>query len=456
VHCGSKDIEQDPDVLDTWFSSALWPFSTLGWPEETLDYRYFYPTTMMETAYDILFFWVARMIMFGLEFTGDIPFSQVYLHGLIRDGHGKKMSKSNDNVIDPLIVMDEMGTDALRFTLLVGSTPGKDSNVSTKQVEPNRNFVNKVWNASRFIITSLDKVKALPTSEPAWTLADSWIWARLQRLVRDVERLFQSYQYGEAGRQIYDFFWSEFADWYLEIAKLQLLEGIDRAYFTANTLVRVLDICLRMLHPFIPFITEEIWGNLRRSLADSPLASISSEWANGLIISSWPDPRPVEGWEDSCITDFNLIQESIRSIRNIRSEKDVKPGKRIPALLAAGEKTIIFQNQKDIISALAQVDPEKFEITTQLPPKQENQIAIAFGPVEIYLPLEGLIDTGAEQERLGKALSEAETQVNRLEQLLSSSFAQRAPVEIIQKEREKLASYRETADKVRKQLKALE
>ena len=456
AHCGSKNITQDPDVLDTWFSSALWPFSTLGWPDETPDYRYFYPTTMMETAYDILFFWVARMIMFGLEFTGNIPFSEVYLHGLVRDEHGKKMSKSNDNIIDPLIVMDEMGTDALRFTLLVGSTPGKDSNLSTKQVEPNRNFVNKVWNASRFIITSLDKVTAGPSSEPEWTLADSWIWARVQALVRDVERLFQSYQYGEAGRQIYDFFWSEFADWYLEIAKLQLLEGGDRAYYTASTLVRVLDLALRLLHPFVPFITEEVWGHLRQTLAGSPLASIASTWSEALIITSWPEPRPVEGWEDACIADFSLIQEAIRSIRNIRAEKDVRPGRRIPALLAAGEKTSIFRDQQKIISALAQVDPEKLEISTSLPPRQENQIALAFGPVEIYLPLEGLVDTGAERERLNKALAEAEGQVSRLEQLLSGSFAQKAPAEIVQKERQKLNSYRETADKVRRQLEALE
>jgi valyl-tRNA synthetase len=456
AHCGSTNIEQDPDVLDTWFSSALWPFSTLGWPEETPDYRYFYPTTMMETGYDILFFWVARMIMFGLEFTGNIPFSQIYLHGIIRDESGKKMGKSNNNVIDPIIIMDKMGTDALRFSLLVGTTPGKDMNVNTKQVEPSRNFINKVWNASRFIITSLDKITAPAISEPEWTLADSWIWARVQQLIRDVERLFQSYQFGEAGRQIYDFFWSEFADWYIEVAKLQLLEGGDRAYYTANTLVRVLDLCLRLLHPYTPFITEEIWGNLRNAVLGTHLSDLAADWADGLIISSWPEIRHAESWENECITDFNLVQETIRSIRNMRSEKNVKPGKRIPALLAAGEKTEIFRQQKNIISALAQIDLDRFEITTGLPPKGENQIAIAIGSVEIYIPIEGLVDTSEERERLNKALSEAESQASRLEKLLSSSFAERAPAEIVQKEKDKLASYQETVDKLKKQLDNLE
>jgi len=455
-HCGSTNIEQDPDVLDTWFSSALWPFSTLGWPEKTPDYEYFYPTTMLETGYDILFFWVARMIMFGLEFTGDIPFSQVYLHGIIRDECRRKMGRTNDNVIDPLFIMDKMGTDALRFSLLVGSTPGKDTNVSTKQVEPSRNFVNKVWNASRFIITNLDKIGPPTKSNPEWTLADSWIWARIQDLVRNVERLFQTYQYGEAGRQIYDFFWSEFADWYIEVAKLQLLEGGDRAYYTASTLVRVLDLCLRLLHPYIPFITEEIWGYLRKAALDSHLSDLADNWAAGLIIASWPEPRQAEGWENRCIMDFSLVQETIRAIRNLRSEKNVKPGKRIPAILSAGEKTELFHQQKNIVSALAQLDPKKFDITTDLPPKGENHVAIAIGSVEIYLPLEGLVDISEERDRLNKALDEAEGQANRLEKLLSSSFAQRAPAEIVHKEKEKLISYRETVEKLKKQLDALD
>jgi valyl-tRNA synthetase len=454
-HCGSQDIEQDPDVLDTWFSSALWPFSTLGWPEKTPDYQYFYPTTMMETGYDILFFWVARMIMFGLEFTGEIPFNQIYLHGLIRDEHGKKMGRTNNNVIDPLIWMDKMGADAVRFSLLVGSTPGKDMNVSTQQFEPSRNFINKIWNASRFIITNLDKVKDSPDADPVCSLADSWIWARVQQLVRDVERLFQTFQYGEAGRQIYDFFWSEFADWYVEVAKLQLQENGDRPFYTASTLVRVLDICLRMLHPFIPFVSEEIWGTLKKATANTPLSSITSNWPDALIIAPWPELRQPEGWEYETIANFSLLQEAVRSIRNIRAEKNVKHGKLIPALLSAGEKTEIFEKQKDIIAALAQLDPDKFEILAALPPKDEDQVAITIGALEIYLPLAGLVDSGEEYERLQKALAEAQAQVERLEKLLASSFADRAPADIVQKERDKLSTYQETVEKIKKQLDAI-
>ena len=210
-HCGSKNIHQDEDVLDTWFSSGLWPFSTLGWPEETPDFRYFYPTTMMETGYDILFFWVARMIMDSLEFTGQVPFTQVYLHGLIRDEHGKKMSKSYGNVIDPLVVMDELGTDALRFTLLVGSTPGNDMNLSIKKVEGNRNFANKIWNASRLIFSALEKAPKSAQEPPQYSTADAWIWARQKQLRQSVKRLFNSHQYGEAGKQIYDFLADSYA-----------------------------------------------------------------------------------------------------------------------------------------------------------------------------------------------------------------------------------------------------
>jgi valyl-tRNA synthetase len=268
-HCCSTNLRQDPDVLDTWFSSALWPFSTLGWPDQTPDLAYFYPTSVMETAYDILFFWVARMIMAGLEFTGQVPFHTVYLHGLIRDENGQKMSKTKNNVIDPLEVMDELGTDALRFTLLVGSTPGNDTNLSVKKVEANRNFANKLWNAGRYVIHQLGQMPTAPENEPDWTLADRWIWARLKQLSETVNRLFETYQFGEAGRQIYDFFWMEFADWYLEISKDQIAEGGDRAFYTVQSLVSIFDTCLRFLHPFTPFVTEALWGHLKSACQET-------------------------------------------------------------------------------------------------------------------------------------------------------------------------------------------
>jgi len=458
--CGSPELEQDPDVLDTWFSSGLWPFSTLGWPEETPDYQYFYPTSFMETGYDILFFWVARMIMSGLEYTGEIPFHTVYLHGLIRDDTGRKMSKSYGNVIDPLVVMDEMGTDALRFTLLVGSTPGKDMNLSLKKVEANRNFANKLWNASRLILSSLEDIKAADSGSPTamedynWTLADAWIWARLQALIRDVERLFQNYQYGEAGRQIYEFFWGEFADWYLEVAKLQLAIGGDRAFYTAQTLVKVLDLSLRLLHPFVPFVTEELWGHLKANAIDS-LPLNGDEWPEALIIAPWPEPRDDEGWEKETIADFDMIREIVRALRNLRSEKNVKPGQRISAKFVSSSKAQVLLEQASTIAALARIDHDHMTISETIEGKPEGHIALVVGEVEIYLPLSGLVNLGEERSRLEKDLTETQNQIKRLESLLGGQFAKKAPEAVVQKEREKLNSYKLTAEKIISQLQTL-
>ena len=457
AHCGSEDIEQDADVLDTWFSSGLWPFSTLGWPEETPDLKYFYPTTIMETGYDILFFWVARMIMFGIEFTQNVPFRTVYLHGLIRDEEGRKMSKTYGNVIDPLDVMDEMGTDALRFTLLVGSTPGNDMNLSIKKVEANRNFANKIWNAGRFVLSAYPNIPAKPESGPEWTLADSWIWARLQALIRDVERLFRNYQYGEAGRQIYDFFWSDFADWYVEIAKLQLAEGGDRAFYTAQTLTLVLDMSLRMLHPFIPYITEELWGHLKKAAQDfSDLLAPKGGWPEALIIAPWPEPRQEEGWEAEKVAHFAAMQEVVRAIRNLRSEKNVMPGRRIPAVLVTPTQFGIFKEMFAAITTLAQLDSRSTVILESLGRKPEGHIALIVGPVEIYLPLAGLIDTQQEKARLEKELAGVQSQIERLLMLLAGAFVNKAPPEVVQKERDKLSAMEETAAKLRKQLKGLD
>jgi valyl-tRNA synthetase len=453
MHCGSTRIEQDPDVLDTWFSSGLWPFSTLGWPDETPDLKYFYPTSYMETGYDILFFWVARMIMSGMEFTEEVPFRTVYLHGLIRDEHGQKMSKTKGNVIDPLIVMDDLGTDALRFTLLVGSTPGKDMNLSLKKVEANRNFANKIWNAGRFVISAISAQQPAPAEMPDWTLADSWIWARLQELVRNVEHLFQTFQYGQAGQAIYEFFWNDFADWYVEVAKQQLAAGGARAYLTAETLARVLDTSLRLLHPFTPFVTEELWGHLRKALGSSQLAQISKDWPEMLIVAPWPEPHPAEGWEDAKAADFALLQEIIRNIRNLRAEKNVKPGKRLEATIAAGAKTAILEQQKSTLATLASLDEAQLKIVPSLAAKPEGYVALVAGPVEIYLPLAGLVDIEEQRGRLEKDLAEAQSHIERLEKLLASDFANKAPKPVVEKEREKLAAYQETAGKIKAQLK---
>jgi valyl-tRNA synthetase len=467
-HCGSTRISQDEDVLDTWFSAGLWPFSSLGWPEETPDYNYFYPTTILETGYDILFFWVARMIMDGLEFTGKVPFDTVYLHGLIRDEGGRKMSKSYGNVIDPLPVMDELGTDALRFTLLVGSTPGNDTSLSLKKVESNRNFANKIWNAGRFVLAAIANLPAggqlaethqaeeMPAGaggQENWSLADSWIWARLQSLVREVDRLFQSHQYGEAGRQIYDFFWSEFADWYVEAAKLQLGRGAGQALQTAETLARLLDISLRLLHPFTPFVTEELWGHLRRGLSASPLAWLAADWPEALIIAPWPEPRPGQGWEAAKLADFALIQELVRSIRNLRAENNVKANKRIPATLVAGARTALLREQADLIASLAQLEAGNLVILPALASRLQDCIVGVVADVEVYLPLAGLVDLAEERTRLEKELEQTLSQIQRLEGLLGSDFARKAPAAVVAKERDRLDGLKQTAEKIRAQLK---
>jgi valyl-tRNA synthetase len=467
-HCGSTRISQDEDVLDTWFSAGLWPFSSLGWPEETPDYNYFYPTTILETGYDILFFWVARMIMDGLEFTGKVPFDTVYLHGLIRDEGGRKMSKSYGNVIDPLPVMDELGTDALRFTLLVGSTPGNDTSLSLKKVESNRNFANKIWNAGRFVLAAIANLPAggqlaethqaveMPAGaggQENWSLADSWIWARLQSLVREVDRLFQSHQYGEAGRQIYDFFWSEFADWYVEAAKLQLGRGAGQALQTAETLARLLDILLRLLHPFTPFVTEELWGHLRRGLSASPLAWLVADWPEALMIAPWPEPRPGQGWEAAKLADFALIQELVRSIRNLRAENNVKANKRIPATLVAGARTALLREQADLIASLAQLEAGNLVILPALASRLQDCIVGVVADVEVYLPLAGLVDLAEERTRLEKELEQTLSQIQRLEGLLGSDFARKAPAAVVAKERDRLDGLKQTAEKIRAQLK---
>ncbi|MCX7755677.1 MAG: valine--tRNA ligase [Anaerolineales bacterium] len=456
AHCGSARIEQDPDVLDTWFSSGLWPFSTLGWPDDTPDLRYFYPTSYMETGYDILFFWVARMIMSGLEFTGKAPFHTVYLHGLIRDEHGQKMSKTKGNVIDPLIVMDDFGTDALRFTLLVGSTPGKDTNLSLKKVEANRNFANKLWNAARLVIGLLQKAPSTPASpEPQWTLADAFIFARLKALTRDVERLFQTFQYGQAGQMLYDFFWSDFADWYLEIAKLQVNEGGDRAFYTADLLVRVFETTLRLLHPFVPFVTEEIYGHLKKACNghSEHFKPQDGRWNAVLMIARWPEPMPDEGWEDENLREFALFQEAVRAIRNLRAEKNVKPGLKLGAVVVEGmERKGLYQTLKRDLAALAGLDETRITVHAQLAQKPEGHVALVAGPIEIFLPLAEMLDPEEERARLQKELAEAEAQIARLEKLLSSDFAAKAPPQVVQKERDKLALYQETAAKLRAQL----
>ena len=455
-HCGSAQITQDPDVLDTWFSSGLWPFSTLGWPEKTPDLDYFYPTSMMETGYDILFFWVARMIMMGLEFTGEVPFRTVYLHGLIRDEQGRKMSKTLGNFIDPLVVMDEFGTDALRFYLLTSSSPGNDINVSVQRVEANRNFANKIWNAGRLVLSAVGRLTdgAAGAGEP--TLADRWIEARLRVLRQEVNRLFESHQYGEAGRQIYEFFWGEYADWYLEIAKLHLEQGGETARRTIATMVRVLDDCLRLLHPFAPFVTEELWGHLKQACQKhGPALAPESGWEEALIIARWPESAPEQDGDAEAVSQFGLVMELVRAIRNVRSEKGVEARRRIAATFDGGQQVELLESQRDVLIALARLDAERTAIHRRLATPPAEAVPLVVGSVQAYLPLAGLVDQGQERARVRRELDETIGQIARLEALLAGPFAQRAPADVVAKEQAKLDAARGSRQKLETQLELL-
>ncbi len=451
--CGSSNLIQDPDVLDTWFSSGLWPFSVFGWPEETPDYKYFYPTSVLETGYDIIFFWVARMMMDGIEFTGKAPFHTIYLHGMVRDDKGQKMSKTKNNVIDPLGIMNTMGTDALRFTLLVGSAPGNDMNISVKKVESNRNFTNKVWNIGRFVISAIDKVGEKPERSPLWSLADSWIWARMKETVNNVNKLFENYQFGEGGRQIYEFLWNDFADWYLEVSKEQLAEGGERAYYTTYTLARVLDIMLRLLHPFTPFVTEALWGYLKEAcIAANLQLEEPKAWENALIIAKWPDGFATEGWEDQIIKDFSLIQTLTGMVRNYKSENKINPRQTLAATIVTAESHGLLESQKSMFCVLAGLDPDRLDLQHQKPEKFTAQNPLVFNEIEIYFEGNAQAEAGFDNEKLQGELAEIESQIKRLTGLLGGPFAQKAPETVVAAEREKLENYRKTAEKIRQSL----
>lgn len=467
-------LEQDPDVLDTWFSSGLWPFSTLGWPEQTPDLKYFYPTSVLETGYDILFFWVARMIMMGLEFTGQPPFHTVYLHGLVRDDKGRKMSKTTGNVMDPRWIMDgvtgeqlrqagtsdeiaaqfpdgiqAMGTDALRFTLLTSGTPGNDLNLSLQRVEANRNFANKIWNITRFVLSHVpaDFDRAAFVFEPeTLTLADKWILARLKQVVADSTRLMDAYEFGQAGLQAHEFLWSDFADWYVEYAKIPLTGGTEAdQHRTRALLTHTLDMALRLLHPFVPFITEAAWQYLPKPPRASP----------ALIVARWPEPGEAPDAETS-LADFGHLQDLIRAIRNARSEKKVPPGKLIPATIVAGDKAGWLEAQRGTLISLARLDGAALTITAAQveKPASPNAIALVVGATEVFLPLESLVNLEAERARQQKELSELDKQIAKSEGLLNSDFAGKAPAAVVEKERAKLAGLKESRAKVQEQLKS--
>jgi valyl-tRNA synthetase len=451
--CGSPKIHRDADVLDTWFSSGLWPFSTLGWPEETPDMRRYYPTDMRETGYDILFFWVAREMMLGIEMTGRSPYRTVYLHGLVRNERGRKISKSMENIdeYDPMHIIDQIGADALRYTLLTSSAAGNDMNLDPRRLEGARNFGNKIWNAARFVVANLDGA----TTDGPFTdlsLPDRWIVSRLNHLIAEVTNLFDSYQYGEAGRRINDFLWSEFCDWYIEACKIRLYGDDPAARATAQyTLVSVLDRALRLLHPYMPFVTEEIWQHLKAAWPGGQL------WGESLMISRWPHAEGAHLDEES-EADMELLMDLIRQIRNARAEFDVTPGKKIPAIVVGGSKLGMLKAQDRLLTFLGKVDADQLTLKRSLEEKPKQAVAlVAPEGVEAYLPLAGLVDLEQEMARLNKSLAAANHEIQRAEEMLANkSFTSKAPAHVVQQQRDRLAAARERYLRLQTRLEALQ
>ncbi len=446
-HCGSANIEQDPDVLDTWFSSALWTHSTLGWPDDTQELRYFYPTSVMETGYDILFFWVARMIMIGLEDTGNIPFSTVYLHGLVRDEKGEKMSKIKGNVLNPLDTLEKYGADALRFALSTGTSPGNDIKLTQSRLEAGRNFANKLWNATRFVVRSIDPdgsdVKIQPSLLP---VEDRWILSRLNRTILSVTNLMEDFQFGEAQRQIYDFLWGEFCDWYIELAKIRLRSAPGEALLPIPVLVHVLETSLRLLHPYMPFVTEELWQNLKNRLP--------SDWqaTESVMVALYPEAE-----ETAIDTQSEQIMESIveiiRSIRNARVQYEVDSAKWIEAQIYAGKLKSAITPYSQTIQTLARVRPVAFPDSGQGAPPSENALVLVLKESEVVIPMGSMVDLEAERKRLQKEIEQSQAEVASLEARLGDeAFLTKAPPAVVDKERQKLYTLTDKLERLKQQI----
>jgi valyl-tRNA synthetase len=447
-HCDSFEIVQDPDVLDTWFSSALWTHSTLGWPKQTEDLAYFYPTSVMETGYDILFFWVSRMIMMGLEDTGDIPFHTVYLHGLVRDEKGEKMSKMRKNVISPLKAIEECGTDALRFSITTNTSPGNDVNLGKDKLEAGRNFANKIWNAARFVLQSLESnpIKDWTAAEQPQTIEDRWILSRLNRLILNVHKLMGDFQFGEAEREIHDFFWGEFCDWYIEIAKLRLSQPNSSALTISCT---VLEQILRLLHPFMPYITEELWQNLKQRLPEGRLAHSS------IMIAPYPS-NDAKTFDPEAERVMDSIIEIVRSIRNARAEHKVEASKWIEAHIYANELVAAIKSQSAAIETLAKIRPLIILERQQRQSTEEKALVMVLKESEVVLPLAGMVDIAAERQRLEKEISIISREAERLEQRLKDeSFISKAPETVVEKERNRLLSYTDKLQRLGQELAQL-
>ncbi|HDL17789.1 MAG TPA: valine--tRNA ligase, partial [Bacteroidetes bacterium] len=444
--CGSKDVYQDSDVLDTWFSAWLWPFSTMGWPEKTPDLQFYYPTDALVTGPDIIFFWVARMIMAGLEFMGDIPFRDVYINGIIRDEQGRKMSKSLGNGIDPLEMIEKYSADAVRFSLMALTSEGQDVNLAESKFEMGRNFSNKIWNAFRFLSMNREDAALDPDFDPSALknsshaeLADLWILSRLNQTVQKITTALDEYRFNEYIELFYSFFWGDFCDWYLELIKLRLYqsESQDEKKLVLNLGFHILKKSMQLLHPVMPFISEEIWQKVR----------LEHE-AESIMISYWPEAA-VSMIDEAAENEMTFLQTVISAIRNIRSEMNVPPGKPAAVHIRTdqAEQIALLQQNSAYLTQLAKVEIEQIGSGVKKPAQSAS--AVVHG-TELFIPLAGLIDIETEKARLQKEIDRLETLLEKSNvKLANQNFISRAPKEVVEKEQKKKETYAENLAKLK-------
>ena len=442
--CSSVDLEQETDVLDTWFSSALWPFSTLGWPEKTESLNRFYPTSVLCTGFDILFFWVARMIMMGIKFMDDVPFHHVYIHALIRDAEGQKMSKTKGNVIDPLAVMDKYGTDALRFTLAAFAAQGRDIKLAEERIEGYRNFCNKLWNASRFVFMNLDGYQGTCqlNKNTEKSIADQWILSRLNSTTQEVNQALENFKFNDASLAVYKFIWNEYCDWYIEFAKPRLQEDGPGKIATQNVLVHVLEAALKLLHPFMPFITEEIWQKLPKN-------------GDSIMVSAFPKFDVAKSDKD-VEKAMGKVMEVITGVRNIRGEMNLNPGLKLKALIKTRHANLeaTLTKYSGLICELARLGQITIGPEIEKPKMSASSV---LGEMDLIIPLEGMMDFEEERGRIEKELKKIEKDLIFLDKKLSNpNFVKKAPAEVIEKDEKRKATLSDKRAKLEIHLKTIE
>ena len=432
--CGSDQLNRDPDVLDTWFSSGLWPHSTLGWPDQTDELDYFYPGSVMETGYDILFFWVARMIMMGIQNMGEVPFKTIYLHGLVLDPEGIKMSKTKGNVLDPLEIINEYGADALRFALTTGTAAGNNIRMSESRLESSRNFANKIWNASRFVLSLNPKGNETPSLPKASHIHDKWIISRLNIVAANVNKHMESYQFGEAQQELYDFFWNEYCDWFIELSKIRITKEGDST--PIPTLLYVLDRTLKLLHPFMPFVTEEIWTGLFKSNPN-----------DSLMVQEYPECID-EACDSNAINSMNHIFEIVKGIRNAKAELNIKSSQYLKAIMVVDKNIESVRFNSVFITNLTNVEIDVYDSNFDF--KLDTNIPIITSSATTYLEIGNVIDTDSESNRLSDELKTLSNRIKSLESRLSNTkFTENAPKNVVEEEKDRLSDFRDRESKLK-------